>query len=72
MPAAVPTISTSKGHINLFEDLEQNAIATAAKASKRPEETDKGFALAPSAKDLNPWYSDSSKQKGLEENDDRR
>jgi len=36
-----------------------------------PEETDKGVALAPSAKDLNPWYSDS-KQKELDENDDRR
>ncbi|KAJ4469175.1 hypothetical protein C8R41DRAFT_778236 [Lentinula lateritia] len=74
---ATPTlasISTSGGHINFFEDLEQNAIVAAAKASKKdiPVETDKGFALAPSAKDLNPWYSGSSDQKNLDENDDRR
>lgn len=72
MPPPAPTISTSNGHINFFEDLEQNAIASAVKAKKAlPEETDKGVALAPSAKDLNPWYSDS-KQKVPDENDDRR
>ncbi|KAJ4474999.1 hypothetical protein J3R30DRAFT_3295201 [Lentinula aciculospora] len=67
------SLSTSGGHINFFEDLEQNAIVAAAKASKKtlPEETDKGFALAPSAKDLNPWYSDTN-HKEIDENDDRR
>ncbi|KAJ3876175.1 hypothetical protein F5051DRAFT_454019 [Lentinula edodes] len=72
--AAPASLSTSGGHINFFEDLEQNAIVAAAKASKKdlPSETDKGFALAPSAKDLNPWYSGSSDQKSLDENDDRR
>ncbi|KIK56349.1 hypothetical protein GYMLUDRAFT_247868 [Collybiopsis luxurians FD-317 M1] len=71
---AAPSISTSRGHINLFEDLEQNAIAAAARASKKDStaETDKGIALAPSAKDLNPWYSEKSKQRDTDQDDDRR
>ncbi|KAH7923757.1 hypothetical protein BV22DRAFT_1035956 [Leucogyrophana mollusca] len=49
----------SQGHINLFEDIEQQATITALRASKKstPGETDKGVPLAPSAKDLRPWYS---------------
>ena len=35
-------------------------------------ETDKGIALAPSAKDLNPWYSDRSHERNRELEDDRR
>ncbi|KAJ3771612.1 hypothetical protein FB446DRAFT_96110 [Lentinula raphanica] len=67
------SLSNSGGHINFFEDLEQNAIVAAAKASKKalPAETDKGIALAPSVKDLNPWYSGSSNHKE-EENVDKR
>ena len=55
----VSTLTTSDGHINFFEDLEQNAVATAMKLTKQAKEsseTDKGVPLAPSAKDLNPWY----------------
>ncbi|TRM62826.1 hypothetical protein BD626DRAFT_41571 [Schizophyllum amplum] len=61
--AALPT---TNGHINFFEDLEQSNIAAAIKASSASKkagpststaETDKGIALAPSEKDLNPWYS---------------
>ncbi|KIK05072.1 hypothetical protein K443DRAFT_373534 [Laccaria amethystina LaAM-08-1] len=70
-PAALPT---TKGHINFFEDLEHNAIAAAIKAAKKavPEETEKGVALAPSAKDLKPWYSSSNSDKTEEVEDERR
>ncbi|KAF9073200.1 hypothetical protein BDP27DRAFT_1193760, partial [Rhodocollybia butyracea] len=72
--SSAPSLSTSGGHINFFEDLEQNAISAAVKASKKTEtaETDKGIALAPSAKDLKPWYSDSSHNQDADENNDRR
>ncbi|KAG6334073.1 hypothetical protein ID866_5023 [Astraeus odoratus] len=52
-------IGTGK-HINLFEDLEQQELVLAARASKKttPSEAEKGVPLAPSAKDLNPWYVD--------------
>ncbi|EDR03685.1 uncharacterized protein LACBIDRAFT_306769 [Laccaria bicolor S238N-H82] len=70
-PAALPT---TKGHINFFEDLEHNAIAAAIKATKKatPAETEKGVALAPSAKDLKPWYSASNSDKTEEVEDERR
>ena len=37
-------------------------------------EADKGFALAPSAKDLNPWYSEKSRinNNKVEDEDDNR
>ena len=35
-------------------------------------ETDRGVALAPSAKDLNPWYSDRNRDKGQDPDDDKR
>ncbi|KAJ6570996.1 hypothetical protein DFH09DRAFT_1261118 [Mycena vulgaris] len=56
-PAVLPT---TDGHINFFEDLEHNAIATAIRTTKKnePVETDRGFPLAPSAKDLKPWYTE--------------
>ncbi|KAH7884158.1 hypothetical protein F5I97DRAFT_1660469 [Phlebopus sp. FC_14] len=49
-------------HINLFEGLEQQAMVTAMRAGKKaaPSEAEKGVPLAPSAKDLNPWYSDKN------------
>ncbi|KAJ7088467.1 hypothetical protein B0H15DRAFT_841452 [Mycena belliarum] len=55
-PAVLPTTG---GHINFFEDLEHNAIATAIRTTKKtePVETERGFPLAPSAKDLTPWYT---------------
>ncbi|KAJ6575745.1 hypothetical protein DFH09DRAFT_915363 [Mycena vulgaris] len=56
-PAVLPT---TDGHINFFEGLEHNAIATAIRTTKKtePAETDRGFPLAPSAKDLKPWYTE--------------
>ncbi|KAH9487435.1 Leukocyte receptor cluster member 1-like protein [Psilocybe cubensis] len=69
-PAVLPT---TNGHINLFEDLELNAIAATLKVGKKPvAETEKGVPLAPSAKDLKPWYSERSKEKPEEVEDDRK
>ncbi|PPQ98091.1 hypothetical protein CVT26_003261 [Gymnopilus dilepis] len=72
-----PVLPTTNGHINLFEDLEITAMALAAKVSKKktPVEAEKGVALAPSAKDLNPWYSEKSKNKDskpVEEGEEER
>ncbi|KAL0567838.1 hypothetical protein V5O48_014159 [Marasmius crinis-equi] len=69
---APASISTSGGHINFFEDLEQNAITTAVRASKKavPAESDKGIALAPSSKDLNPWYSNKNRKQGVYDDED--
>ncbi|KAF8142441.1 hypothetical protein K438DRAFT_1922581 [Mycena galopus ATCC 62051] len=57
-PAVLPT---TDGHINFFEDLEHNAIATAIRTAKKtePVETERGVPLAPSAKDLRPWYTEA-------------
>ncbi|KAJ7690260.1 hypothetical protein B0H17DRAFT_856829, partial [Mycena rosella] len=65
-PAVLPT---TDGHINFFEDLEHNAIATAIRTTKKTEsvETDRGFPLAPSAKDLKPWYTERAKNPEEEE-----
>ncbi|KAF9042330.1 hypothetical protein BJ165DRAFT_264220 [Panaeolus papilionaceus] len=65
-PAVLPT---TNGHINLFEDLEQLALAAAIKSTKKSgsSETEKGVPLAPSAKDLNPWYSGKGKDKQEED-----
>ncbi|KAG6830269.1 hypothetical protein H0H92_001535 [Tricholoma furcatifolium] len=70
-PAALPTTG---GHINFFEDLENASITAAIRATKKaePAETDKGVPLAPSAKDLKPWYSERSKDKDEETPDERR
>lgn len=58
-------LPTTNGHINLFEDLEhaQQTIAAAIRSSSKKAqvstaESEKGVALAPSVKDLNPWYSE--------------
>jgi hypothetical protein len=60
-PPALP----ASGHINFFEDLEQNAITTAVRASRSKKdevtEDDKGVRLAPTQKDLNPWYTEKRK-----------
>ncbi|KAF9014772.1 hypothetical protein BDZ89DRAFT_1094661 [Hymenopellis radicata] len=58
-PTSQAELPTSGGHINFFEDLEQSAIITSTRSTKKadPVETDKGVPLAPSAKDLKPWYS---------------
>ncbi|TFK47424.1 hypothetical protein OE88DRAFT_1603789, partial [Heliocybe sulcata] len=67
-------LTTAKGHINLFADIEQQSIAEALRKVKRsgPAESEKGFPLAPSAKDLKPWYSEKSRDKGKEVDDGRR
>ncbi|KAF8496588.1 hypothetical protein JB92DRAFT_2817852 [Gautieria morchelliformis] len=61
---ALTTISTTAGHINLFADFEQHATSTALLRSREvaakgvKAEDEKGFRLAPSARDLKPWYVD--------------
>ena len=37
-----------------------------------PAETEKGVPLAPSAKDLKPWYSERTQEKPAEEQDEKR
>ncbi|THH18968.1 hypothetical protein EW146_g2114 [Bondarzewia mesenterica] len=71
---STPLSSTGK-HINLFEDLEQQSIVVAARASKKTvsaAEAERGFPLAPTTKDLNPWYSTRKEEKPEEPSDDRR
>ncbi|KAJ7054277.1 hypothetical protein C8F01DRAFT_501521 [Mycena amicta] len=57
-------LPTTAGHINFFEDLEQNAIPSTMRTTKKtePVETDRGVPLAPSAKDLKPWYTERNKE----------
>ncbi|KAF7317239.1 Cir-N domain-containing protein [Mycena chlorophos] len=60
-------LPTTSGHINFFEDLEaQQNVAAAIRSSTKarkgapredPVETDRGVPLAPSKKDLKPWYT---------------
>ncbi|KAI0686251.1 hypothetical protein C8Q76DRAFT_762202 [Earliella scabrosa] len=76
---AVPAMLTSaSGHINLFEDLERNTLAmvpvrsTKKGARQPPVESEKGVALAPSAKDLNPWYSEKDPEGSRETDEDKR
>ncbi|EFI28539.1 hypothetical protein CC1G_13561 [Coprinopsis cinerea okayama7 len=62
--SSVAQLPTTNGHINFFEDLEQASMAAMIKAStKKPAtaETEKGVPLAPSEKDLKPWYSGRKK-----------
>ncbi|KAI0794967.1 hypothetical protein C8Q75DRAFT_748280 [Abortiporus biennis] len=68
------TITTSKGHINFFEDMERQSLPVTIRTTKKSNETetDKGFRLAPSEKDLNPWYSDKHHEKNRELEDDRK
>ncbi|KAL0960462.1 hypothetical protein HGRIS_005505 [Hohenbuehelia grisea] len=61
---AGPSLPTTGGHINFFEDLELSAIP-AATVNKKGDlvETEKGVPLAPSSKDLNPWYAAREEEK---------
>ncbi|KAJ6518986.1 hypothetical protein C8R45DRAFT_10891 [Mycena sanguinolenta] len=70
-PAVLPTTG---GHINFFEDLEHNAIATAIQTAKKaePVETERGVPLAPSAKDLKPWYTERAANPDEEVIDEKR
>jgi len=67
-------LPTTNGHINLFEDLEQSSLMAAIKATKKvtPDETEKGVPLAPSAKDLKPWYSERTREPTEDVQDDKR
>ncbi|KAH9896446.1 hypothetical protein C8Q73DRAFT_642328 [Cubamyces lactineus] len=82
----VSTLTTANGHINFFEDLERVRLCSADpcfRSTKGPKgaakaEDEKGVALAPSAKDLNPWYvKPGSKRNGegddaVEETDEEK
>ncbi|EGN94232.1 hypothetical protein SERLA73DRAFT_188867 [Serpula lacrymans var. lacrymans S7.3] len=69
------SLPTSKGHINLFEDIELHAQVTMTRASKKTEaqlEAEKGVPLAPSAKDLKPWYSERSHERNKEPEEEKQ
>jgi len=72
------TALLDSGHINFFEDLEHQSLittSTRAGAKKVSEDSDKGIPLAPSEKDLKPWYSAKGKERmtdGADDDDDRR
>ncbi|EIN05413.1 hypothetical protein PUNSTDRAFT_25455, partial [Punctularia strigosozonata HHB-11173 SS5] len=82
--ASTSGLPTSGGHINFFEDLEQQQISAALasastkhrtpkdKAKEAEKEDEKGVALAPSKKDLNPWYSSKSRDVEKEIDEGRR
>jgi hypothetical protein len=73
--SAVAGPSSSGKHINLFEDIEEHAAALAARASKKSAaipEADRGVALAPSKKDLSPWYSTKKGEYETDEKDGKR
>ncbi|KAI0635480.1 hypothetical protein C8Q77DRAFT_1108369 [Trametes polyzona] len=59
----VSTLTSASGHINFFEDLERTIIPVHSRSTKKPApvEDEKGVALAPSAKDLKPWYVDTDR-----------
>lgn len=69
--ASIVAKDSKQGHINLFEDLEQQEMVTATRATKKTAqlEAEKGVPLAPSAKDLNPWYSERDKGKEYQEDE---
>jgi hypothetical protein len=56
------------------DPLIQNAIATAIRTAKKtePVETDRGVPLAPSAKDLKPWYTERAANPDEEVIDEKR
>ncbi|KAI0354158.1 hypothetical protein OH77DRAFT_1522066 [Trametes cingulata] len=73
----VSTLTTAKGHINFFEDLEKSVIPVhgSVMSTKKPppggSESEKGVALAPSAKDLKPWYVDAGRGEDEKEVDEK-
>ncbi|KZT67600.1 hypothetical protein DAEQUDRAFT_713106 [Daedalea quercina L-15889] len=67
-----PSSITSGGHINLFEDIERQMIPVHGRSTKKSApETEKGIPLAPTEKDLKPWYSDRSNGKGQDKDQAR-
>jgi hypothetical protein len=77
----ITTLTTSSGHINLFAPLESalsgqqlQLIEKKQRELAAQKEAEKGAALAPSAHDLTPWYTDCELKGGKErdmEKDDR-
>ncbi|TFY78325.1 hypothetical protein EWM64_g5687 [Hericium alpestre] len=73
LPSASSLTSGGNRHINLFEDIEQQSVALSVRTSKKAApvaETEKGVPLAPTKKDLEPWYS--SRQGYADKDEDRR
>ncbi|KAI8973063.1 hypothetical protein BD414DRAFT_397401, partial [Trametes punicea] len=72
---ALSTLTSSNGHINFFEDLERQVLIPvygSARSTRQPKagvgkEDEKGVALAPSEKDLNPWYVHPEREGKAEE-----
>ena len=52
----------------MFTDAQQEMIIS-TKVEKPDTETDKGVPLAPSEKDMKPWYSEKGKGRTLDEMD---
>lgn len=77
----VTNITTSSGHINLFESLESSLSGQQLQLIEKKQrelaaqkEAEKGAPLTPSAHDLAPWYADRELKGGAErdlEKDDR-
>lgn len=61
----VRMVGMSCSHALLKYVMLQQAMITAVRATKKttPSEAEKGVPLAPSAKDLNPWYSDKTRDR---------
>ncbi|KAG2038101.1 hypothetical protein BDR03DRAFT_1045710 [Suillus americanus] len=72
--ASIVAKDSKQGHINIFEDLEQQEMVTTTRATKKTAqlEAEKGVPLAPSAKDLNPLYSERNKGKEYQEDEKSR
>ncbi|EPT04430.1 hypothetical protein FOMPIDRAFT_1157633 [Fomitopsis schrenkii] len=69
---AGPSSIMAGGHINLFEDVERQTISMHGRSTKKAApETEKGIPLAPSEKDLKPWYSDRGNGKGKDRDEAR-
>ncbi|KZV82368.1 hypothetical protein EXIGLDRAFT_713471 [Exidia glandulosa HHB12029] len=77
-PAPEPIATTPTGHINLFADLEQATASKATVKGAAKVENERGIPLAPSEKDLKPWYSsrdgdaEPSDSRGKETREERR
>ncbi|PSS37950.1 hypothetical protein PHLCEN_2v207 [Hermanssonia centrifuga] len=71
---AGPSTLTSNGHINLFQDLERQAMPIAIMTTmkdKTSAPTEQGIPLAPPEKDLKPWYSDRDHERNKEVDGDK-
>jgi hypothetical protein len=70
----VVSLFRALGLSHLYSCGSQKAIPTVIKGLKKndPAEQDKGVPLAPSAKDLKPWYSERSSEREADIEEDRR